>query len=95
MHETYRHGYTNNQKENGMKKSHKKALQELRADGYAVVVFTPVELRGVSPDIVEDVLVQRGWDMIPDCDCERCPTCGGGLGDCPNQDDCYCAEEVG
>lgn len=79
-----------------MEKSHKKALQELRADGYAVVVFNPDELKGVSPDNVEDVLVQRGWDMIPACDCDRCSTCGGGLAlGCEDCDGCYCSGEVG
>jgi hypothetical protein len=34
--------------------------------GYAVVIFTPEELRGANPDHVEDRLVELGWDVIND-----------------------------
>jgi hypothetical protein len=32
--------------------------------GYAVVCFTPEELRGANPDHVQDRLVELGWDVI-------------------------------
>jgi hypothetical protein len=32
--------------------------------GYAVVIFTPEELRGANPDHVQDRLVELGWDVI-------------------------------
>ena len=32
--------------------------------GCAVVVFTPTDLRGVDPIEVENVLIERGWDVI-------------------------------
>jgi hypothetical protein len=32
--------------------------------GYAVVCFTPEELRGADPDHVQDRLVELGWDVI-------------------------------
>lgn len=32
--------------------------------GCAVVIFTPTDLRGVDPGRVEDVLIERGWDVI-------------------------------
>ena len=32
--------------------------------GYAVVIFTPEELRGANPHHVQDRLVELGWDVI-------------------------------
>jgi hypothetical protein len=37
---------------------------KMRHAGYAVVCFTPGELRGANPDHVEDRLVELGWDVI-------------------------------
>lgn len=39
-------------------------LQQLRKMGYAVVAFTPEELRGADSDHVEDRLIEIGWDVI-------------------------------
>jgi len=39
-------------------------LRQLRKMGYAVVAFTPEELRGADPDHVEDRLIELGWDVI-------------------------------
>ena len=39
-------------------------LRQLHKMGYAVVAFTPEELRGANPDHVEDRLVEYGWDVI-------------------------------
>ena len=40
------------------------ALKTLSHRGYAVVVFTPEELRGANPHHVEDRLIEYGWDTI-------------------------------
>jgi len=39
-------------------------LRQLRKMGYAVVAFTPDELRGADSDHVEDRLIELGWDVI-------------------------------
>ena len=39
-------------------------LRQLRKMGYAVVAFTPEELRGADSDHVEDRLIELGWDVI-------------------------------
>lgn len=39
-------------------------LSELNSLGYAVTVFTPEELKGVSPGIVADLMCERGSDAI-------------------------------
>ena len=39
---------------------------KMRHLGYAVICFTPEELRGANPDHVEDRLVELGWDVIND-----------------------------
>lgn len=39
-------------------------LRQLRKMGYAVVAFTPEELRGANPDHVENRLIEIGWDVI-------------------------------
>ena len=39
-------------------------LRQLRKMGYAVVAFTPDELRSADPDQVENRLIELGWDVI-------------------------------
>ncbi len=39
-------------------------IARLRREGHAVVIFTPEELRGANPDLVQDRLIERGWDVI-------------------------------
>ena len=39
-------------------------LQDLAAEGYAVVVFTPDELQGVKPDKLVSAMVSYGWETI-------------------------------
>lgn len=39
-------------------------VDELRNAGYAVVIFTPEELGECDASNLEDILVQRGWDMV-------------------------------
>ena len=41
-------------------------LQELADKGFAIVIFTPKELQGVNPDIVEEEMVIKGWNTIED-----------------------------
>ena len=38
--------------------------RQFEAMGCAVVVFTEEELRGARPDLVQDRLVELGWDVI-------------------------------
>ena len=38
-----------------------KQLEEM---GCAVVIFTEEELRGARPDLVQDRLIELGWDVI-------------------------------
>lgn len=49
-----------------MDKDHAKAIRELRHAGYAVIVWTPEELQGVSHKHVEDRSVELGYDVIND-----------------------------
>lgn len=38
--------------------------RQLEVMGCAVVVFTEEELRGARPDLVQDRLIELGWDVI-------------------------------
>jgi len=42
----------------------RKAIDAMRKDGYAVVVFTPEELKGVRADLIEGYLVSQGNEEI-------------------------------
>lgn len=35
-------------------------LGQLRSEGYAVTIFTPTELRGANPDVIEEIMCERG-----------------------------------
>ena len=48
------------------RKTVQSALQELRSAGYAVIIWSPSELKGVSPSKVEDRSVELGFEVI-DC----------------------------
>ena len=39
-------------------------MTELRKMGCAVIVWMPSELEGIDPDLVEDMSVSYGWDVI-------------------------------
>ena len=41
-------------------------LGELEAMGCVVVIFTEEELRGARPDLVQDRLIELGWEVIND-----------------------------
>lgn len=47
-----------------MKQEWLTTLKEMRKEGYCVVVFSPKELGDATPDYLEDILIQRGWDFI-------------------------------
>ena len=40
------------------------ALDLLHTAGFAVVAWTPTELRGADPRRVQDVMTEHGWDVI-------------------------------
>jgi len=42
------------------------ALKELTSEGYAVIVWTPEELRNAKPTHVEDRLIELGHQIIED-----------------------------
>lgn len=42
------------------------ALDVVRAAGFAVVAFTPAELRGADVERVQDRLCELGWEVIGD-----------------------------
>ena len=39
-------------------------IQSLRDQGYAIVLFNPEELAGVSADDVESRMCEMGWEVI-------------------------------
>ena len=43
-----------------------KTIQELKDEGYAIVLFNPEELEGAEADRVEDRLIELGWEVIFD-----------------------------
>ena len=47
-----------------MTKQQRDCILELRDSGYAVIVWTPDELRTADPGAVEDRSIELGWDVI-------------------------------
>ena len=47
-----------------LSKQQQEVLQELRHQGYAVIVWSPEELDSANPRRVEDRSVELGWDII-------------------------------
>lgn len=41
-----------------------KAIDELRAAGYAIIIYRPEELRQANPVKVQDRILEQGWDTI-------------------------------
>lgn len=39
-------------------------INQLRDEGYCVILWTPEELDGVHVDYLEDVVIERGNDFI-------------------------------
>jgi hypothetical protein len=50
--------------ETAMSRDELRAIQSLRVKGWGVILWEPDELDGVDPEIVEDALIERGWDVI-------------------------------
>jgi hypothetical protein len=50
--------------EHDMTESELAALRALSARGYAVVVWTPDELRGADPEQIEQLMIERGAAAI-------------------------------
>ena len=48
-----------------MKDEWKKAVKEMRDEGYAVIVWTPEELGDVDPDWVMDASISYGSELMP------------------------------
>ena len=42
------------------------AIQALRHEGYAIIVWTPEEVGTANPRKVEDRQIEMGWDVISD-----------------------------
>ena len=49
-----------------MTKEEREVIQKLRDKGYAITIFAPDELGGVSTKTVEDLLVEQGTAIIED-----------------------------
>jgi hypothetical protein len=47
-----------------MTEAQRKVLAELRSEGYAVVVWSPEELRGANPSRVQDRSIELGHEVI-------------------------------
>lgn len=47
-----------------MAQNTQETVEELREQGYCVIVFNPDELEGANPDKVADRLIELGWDVI-------------------------------
>lgn len=49
-----------------MTEAQRAAIQALRHDGYAVIIWTPDEVGTANPRKVEDRQIEMGWDVISD-----------------------------
>jgi hypothetical protein len=47
-----------------MNKEQREIIEQLRHEGYAVIVWSPEELEGASRRHVEDRSVELGWEVI-------------------------------
>ena len=45
-------------------KLYDKTVQDLRDEGYAVILWTPEELGDCSTDTIEDRSIEHGWVII-------------------------------
>jgi hypothetical protein len=39
-------------------------VRELREEGYAVIIWTPEELGDCPINVLEDLTIERGWEVI-------------------------------
>jgi len=49
-----------------MTKEQMKVINDLRHEGYAIVIWTPDELEGASAKRLEERSIELGWDIISD-----------------------------
>ena len=47
-----------------MKEQYRQAVNAMRDEGYLVIIWTPEELGDIDASHVEDLLIERGNDMI-------------------------------
>jgi hypothetical protein len=47
-----------------MKPEHQQTIHAMRDEGYLVIIWNPDELGDVDASHIEDVLIERGNDMI-------------------------------
>jgi hypothetical protein len=47
-----------------MKPEYQRAINAMRDEGYLVIIWTPQELGDIDASHVEDILIERGNDMI-------------------------------
>jgi hypothetical protein len=43
-----------------------KVIQKFRANGYALAIFSPDELRGADVSDFENRMVELGWEVVDD-----------------------------
>ena len=39
-------------------------VRELREEGYAVIIWTPEEVKNTPIRVLEDLTIERGWEVI-------------------------------
>ena len=44
-----------------------KSIQRLRDLGYSIAIFTPDEIGEAESVVLEDLMVERGWNFIEHC----------------------------
>lgn len=49
-----------------MTSEQQKVIDELRAEGYAIAIFYPDEIKGASSSGLEDIMIERGTCYIED-----------------------------
>ena len=47
-----------------MNSEQRAVIEELRNEGFAIVIFEPSELEDADPEHVQDRLTELGWDVI-------------------------------
>ena len=44
-----------------------KSIQRLRDLGYSIAIFTPDEMGEAKSEVLEELMIERGWDFIEHC----------------------------
>jgi len=47
------------------------SIQRLRDLGYSITAFTPDEVGEADSDVLEELMTERGWNFIEDCNGEE------------------------